>query len=437
MNDVPKPAKIGTFTSLSLVVASMVGTGVFTSLGFQLVSVTQPLSILLLWFLGGIFALCGAMCYAELAGALPRSGGEYHFLGRIYHPALGFMAGIVSLIAGFSAPVALAGLAFGTYLAAVFPNLPPVETAIGLVTIVTAFHLINLSASSAFQVFFTTLKIFLVLGLASAGFFLGHAPALSWSFTASVWKEMTNPSFAVSLMFALYAYSGWNAATYIIGEVHNPQRTIGLALLLGTGLVMLLYLFLNASFLLAAPIPALREQLDVGRVAGGFLFGAFGGHIVAILIAIGLISCVSAMTWIGPRVAMVMGEDLPALRFLSRRTQGGIPLQAVLLQYSVVVLLLATGSFETVLIYTQVALITCSALAIYGVIHLRIKEPTLRRPFLCWCYPFPPLLFLGISGFTIFYSVLHRPLESAAGLLTMILATISYFLIPKKQHDIL
>lgn len=411
----------------------MIGTGVFTSLGFQLQAVSQPFSVVFLWFLGGVFALCGALSYAELGGALPRSGGEYHFLGRIYHPALGFMAGVVSIIAGFSAPVALAGLAFGKYLTAIFPAFPPVVSAFFLITFVTAIHLVNLRTSSVFQVIFSVLKIVLVIALAGIGFAFGTNLPDGWLPSASTVAEVTTPAFAVSLMFALYAYSGWNAATYILGEIDNPGRTLGRALLWGTLIVMILYIALNASFLLAAPADALRGQLDVGRIAGEALFGPLGGKIVAGLVAAGLVSAVSAMTWAGPRVAMAMGEDIHLFRILAAKNSSGIPVRAVLLQYGLVVLLLASGSFESVLQFTQVALVSCSALVVCGVIVLRIREPDLPRPFQCRAYPFTPLLFLAISIFAVGWGIGNQPLPTIAGLGTMVLAVLVYPLVNQSR----
>jgi len=417
-----------------LVVANMIGTGVFTSLGFQLQAVSQPFSILLLWFLGGVFALCGALSYAELGGALPRSGGEYHFLGRVFHPALGFMAGIVSIVAGFSAPVALAGLAFGKYLTAIFPDFPPAWSAFCLITLVTIVHLVNLRTSSVFQVIFSVLKIVLVVGLAVASFSLGQNVVPGWMPSAATLPEISTSAFAVSLMFALYAYSGWNAATYILGEIQNPGKTIGRALLLGTLLVMVLYLALNASFLLAAPAESFRGQLDVGRVAGEALFGPLGGKIVAGLVAAGLVSAISAMMWAGPRVSMVMGEDLRQFHWLAEKNASGIPLRAVLLQYVLILILLSTGSFEMVLQYTQVALVSCSALVVFGVIVLRIREPGLPRPFLCWGYPLTPLLFLAISIFAVGWGIGNQPIPTLAGLGTMAVAVAFYIFVLGNPH---
>lgn len=413
----PAPRSVGLATCAALVVANMVGTGIFTSLGFQVGDIPSRPAIMTLWALGGVLALSGALCYAELSAALPRSGGEYHFLGRIYHPSLGFMAGIVSIVVGFAAPVALSAMAFGSYLQGVFPAVPPLAASVAIVLVVTLFHLRDLRVSSIFQVFFTVLKIGLVVFLIAALF---AAPA-SEPAPAGPWTSylLTAP-FAVSLMFTLYAYSGWNAATYILGEVRTPSRVIPVALAAGTVLVMVLYLGLNAAFLHTAPAGLLSGQLNVAQVAAESAFGTKGGRMVAGVIALGLISAISAMIWAGPRVAMVIGEDYPrAFGWLQARTASGIPAAAVATQSALTLVLLLTSTFEQVLVYTQFALLACSFLAVLGVIVYRFTQPGLARPFRVPLYPLTPLLFLAISAFAMVYTATVKPFEALCGGLTL------------------
>jgi APA family basic amino acid/polyamine antiporter len=402
----------------ALVVANMVGTGIFTSLGFQVGDIPSRPAIMALWTLGGVLALCGALCYAELSAALPRSGGEYHFLGQIYHPSLGFMAGVVSLVVGFAAPVALSAMAFGSYLQGVFPGVSPLAASMAVVVIVTLFHLRDLRLSSIFQIIFTVLKIGLVLFLIVALFAAPGtvpAPAAPWSSYA-----LTAP-FAVSLMFTLYAYSGWNAATYILGEVRSPARIIPAALTAGTLLVMALYLGLNAAFLHVAPTALLAGQLNVAQVAAESVFGPNGGRMVAAVIALGLVSAISAMIWAGPRVAMVIGEDYPrTFGWLQVRTASGIPAAAVAAQSALTLLLLLTSTFEQILVYTQFALLACSFLAVLGVIVYRFTQPDRPRPFRVPLYPLTPLLFLAISAFAMIYTATVKPVEALWGALTLV-----------------
>ena len=412
------PRTVGLVTCTALVVANMVGTGIFTSLGFQVGEIPSRPAIMILWSLGGVLALCGALCYAELSAALPRSGGEYHFLGQIYHPALGFMAGMVSILVGFAAPMALSAMAFGSYLHGLFPGVQPLAASVAVVVLVTLVHLHDLRLSSVFQIFFTGLKIALIIFLVAAFF---TAPA-SIPSAAAPWTDyMLTAPFAVSLMFTLYAYTGWNAATYILGEVRTPGRIVPLALAAGTLAVMALYLGLNAAFLHAAPAGALAGQLNVAQVAAQAVFGQGGGRLVAGIIALGLISAISAMAWAGPRVAMVIGEDYPrAFGWLRWRTAAGIPAAAVLGQSLLALLLLLTSAFEQVLVYTQFSLLTCSFLTVSGVIVYRFTQPDLPRPFRVPFYPLTPLLFLAISAFAIIYTAAAKPTEALFGALTLL-----------------
>lgn len=428
------PRSVGLVTCAALVVANMVGTGIFTSLGFQVGEIPSRPAIMALWAIGGLLALCGALCYAELSAALPRSGGEYHFLGRIYHPSLGFMAGIVSIVIGFAAPVALSAMAFGSYLQGVFPAVSPLVASVAVVVLVTLFHLRDLRMSSVFQIFFTVVKIALVLFLIVALFTAPVTPSVA----ANAWTSylLTAP-FAVSLMFTLYAYSGWNAATYILGEVRTPSRVIPLALAAGTLLVMALYLGLNAAFLHAAPTELLAGKLNVAQVAAETVFGAGGGRMVAAVIALGLISAISAMVWAGPRVAMVIGEDYPrAFGWLQARTSTGIPVAAIAAQGALTLVLLLTSTFEQVLVYTQFALLACSFLAVLGVIVYRVKDPEAPRPFRVPLYPLTPLLFLAISAFAMIYTATVKPLEAFCGALTLVGGLAIYWLVcPRKESS--
>lgn len=425
------PRSVGFATCAALVVANMVGTGVFTSLGFQLAEIPSRPAIMILWALGGVLALSGALCYAELSAAMPRSGGEYHFLGRIYHPAVGFMAGLVSIIVGFGAPVALSAMAFGSYMHGVAPAVPALAASVAVVVVVTLFHLRDLRLSSIFQIMFTALKIGLVLFLSVA---LLGAPAAPQA-SVPPWNSylLTSP-FAVSLMFTLYAYSGWNAATYILGEVRTPSQTIPRALTVGTLVVTALYLLLNYAFLHAAPSARLAGELNVAQVAAENVFGNGGGRLVAAIISLGLVSAISAMIWAGPRVAMVIGEDYPrALGWLGFGNSAGIPVVAVAVQSALTLLLLLTSTFEQVLVYTQFALLACSFLTVLGVVVSRIRHPSLPRPFKVPLYPATPLVFLAISAFAMVYTAASRPAEAVCGALTL-LGGLGIYLLAREQR---
>lgn len=422
----------------AIVVADMVGLGVFTSLGFQVQDLSSPVALMMLWVVGGLVALCGAFCYAELAAMFPRSSGEYNFLTRTYNPAMGFLAGWLSATVGFSAPVALAAMAFAQYAKPLLPSLSPIVSGLAVIWAISAVHLSGTRHGSAFQVASTVLKLVLILAFIVAGFafggtFGGAAPVHAAPAASSVMSQIFSAPFAISLVFVMYSYSGWNAATYIMGEIRDPQRTLPRALFFGTAIVVVLYVALNAVFLYTTPAKELAGQLDVAIIAGRHIFGDMGGRVVGALICIGLVSTISAMTWIGPRVAMTMGEDLYVLRFFARRSRQGVPQAAILFQAVVATLLFSTQSFEAVLDFIQFSLTFCSFLTVLGVVKLRITQPDLPRPYKAWGYPFTPIVFCSVSLLMMGYLIAHRPVQSLAGFLMMLAGLVLYGLANMRQ----
>ncbi|MBE7246312.1 MAG: amino acid permease, partial [Actinomycetospora chiangmaiensis] len=394
--------------------------GVFTSLGFQVTDIQSGFGLLLLWSVGGLVALCGAFSYAELATMFPRSSGEYNYLTRAYGPALGFMAGWLSATVGFATPVALAAMAFGQYVKAFHPGAPPLPLGLALIWIVTAIRLRGGRFGDAFQIGSTLLKLLLIVAFIGAGLATGGGTPISFAPGAFDPAQVFSAGFAVSLVFVMYAYSGWNAATYIAGDLADPHYSLPRALLFGTGFVVVLYVALNAVFLYTTPLAELAGQIDVALISGRHVFGEAGGRIVGAVICVGLIPTIGAMMWIGPSVTATMGEDVPLLRVFARRSRGGAPAAAILLQCGVASLLLLTQSYEAVLEFIQFSLILCSFLAVLGVMKLRVTRPDLPRPYRAWGYPVTPLVFLAVTLFMLVYLVAARPLQSLGGLAVML-----------------
>jgi len=425
------PRTVGFLTACGIVIANIIGTGVFTSLGFQVVDIQSGFALLMLWVVGGIAALCGALCYGELSAALPRSGGEYHFLSEIYHPAVGFMAGFVSATVGFAAPIALAAMAFGKYFQGVFHFGSPALLSFVLVWITAVFHFGNLRLGSAFQNVWTIVKLILIAALIGAGMLVRDQPITFLPQTGDSTAIFSGP-FAVSLVYVMYSYSGWNASSYIIGEIKEPERTVPRSLLAGTLIVMAAYVLLNAVFLATTPLSEMRGQLEVGLIAGKHIFGDNGGRVVGAIICLGLISAISSMTWIGPRVTMSMGEDHWLLRFLGRKNSEGVPANAVIVQLLIVNVLLLTRSFELVVVYIQFALLLCSLLTVAGVIVLRATKPNISRPYRVWFYPVPPTVFSAITIWMMIYLLKSKTTESVAGLVTAMVGFLLYFCAGKR-----
>ena len=417
---------VGFRTTTAIVVANIIGTGVFTSLGFQVADIQSAFALIMLWIVGGIVALCGALCYSELSAALPRSGGEYHFLSAIYHPALGFMAGFVSATVGFAAPIALSAMAFGRYAEGALGFGSAVGFSFVLVWINAFVHLRDLKTGSAFQDLSTIVKILVIAIFIGVGFFVYPKQPITFRPHAGDASAIFSASFAVSLVYVMYAYSGWNAAAYITSEIERPERNVPRALLAGTLVVLVIYTLLNAVFLATTPMQEMKGQVEVALIAGKHIFGIEGGRVAGGVICLGLISAVSSMTWIGPRVMMAMGEDHRVLRSLGRKNAQGVPVAAILAQLFIVNLLLLSGSFEKVVIYIQFSLLLCSLLTVVGVIVLRFSRPDLKRPYRVWAYPIPPLLFAAVTLWMMIYLLRSHLTESLFGVATMFAGLVLY-----------
>ncbi|NAY90930.1 amino acid permease [Muricauda sp. JGD-17] len=417
---------IGWFTATAIVVANMIGVGIFTSLGFQLISTQNSWSILILWSLGALMALCGALSYAELGSHWLRSGGEYHFLSKAFHPILGYLSGWVSLTIGFSAPVALAAMALGAYVGP-YLSISGLSLAFGTVLFISFFHSLSIKKSSILQNITTTLKVVLIAIFIYYG--LVRTPDASAVVWGQSWKEeLLLPAFAVSFVYVSFSYSGWNAAAYIVDEIHDARRTLPKALLLGTAVVSLLYLLLNFVFLRQSPLEALQGQLEIGQITAVSLFGETGGELISFAIALMLLSSISAMVWAGPRVTQVMAEDHLLWRWFSKKTKKAIPVRAIWLQTLMTLVLLLTGTFEQVLIYSGFILQLFAALAVAGVFVVRREKEstTYRGAFKSPIFPIPQLIFLVLSGWILIYLLLAQPLETGLGLLNLLLGFIVY-----------
>jgi len=419
--------------ALAVVIANMIGTGVFTSLGFQLLAISSTTTILFLWLLGGICALCGALCYAELGSRHPASGGEYHFLTELIHPYAGFVSGVVSATVGFAAPIALAALTFGNYLQAAGMPLNPQWSATALIVLLVTIHTRTHTESSAGQYYFTALKIILI------GFFIAMALYQQPSYldqldgSADFFHELFSGEVAIALIYVTYAFSGWNAATYILGEMENPKRDLPRVLFVGCTIVALLYLALNAVFLMSAPVSALRGEVEIGYVVARYLIGEQGALIVSIVLAGILISTVSAMVLAGPRALQRLGGDYRQFAFLGRLNNAGIPTNAIVFLSGIALVFLWTSTFEQILIAAGLLMALNTFVTVLAVFVSRKKAGRggVSGSFTMPLYPLPAVVFLLITGWTVIYSAAQFPLQALA---VITLLMIGYPLFSKWQR---
>lgn len=432
MNQIFRPR-----TATAVIVANMIGMGVFTSLGFQLLDISSPFAILMLWVIGGVAALCGALSYAELGTRLPRSGGEYNFLGEIYHPAAGFVSGWISATIGFAAPIAAVAIAFSKYTSAILPGTIPdwgqKGIALALVLMMAFFHSRSRRLSGGSQTLFTAIKVTLIIAFCLAGLFLTPNPQqISFLPQSGDGSVLLSPAFAVALIYVSYAYTGWNAATYISGELDSPQKSLPGILLTGTLTVAVLYVILHIVFLRAVPMDAMRGEVEIGYIAATGIFGESGGRIAGGMLALLLISSVSAMTLAGPRALQAIGEDFPALKWLGSTNKDAVPRNAVLLQSGVAAFFVATQSFETIIVFAGSLLAFNSLLAVLGLFILRYKHPDGDIPFRVPFYPVVPLIYLAITAFTLAYVVATEP-ETVRGALILIGAGVLFYGVSKRR----
>jgi APA family basic amino acid/polyamine antiporter len=432
------PRKFSLFTATSLVIANMVGTGVFTSLGFQVLGLSSGLSVLLLWVLGGIVALFGALTYSEAGVLFPRCGGEYHFLTRMFHPAMGFLAGWISFIVGFAAPVAAASIALGRYLTTALglperlSGLPGLSTgtwiALAVLLVVTAVHGLDRTVGARFQNVVTAFEVVFIVAVIAAGLLLGRPAGLSFAPGARVLREILTPSFVISMYFVSFAYSGWNAAAYIAGEIDNPRRNLPRALISGTIFVAAIYILLNFVFLYTVPVSEMAGKIEIGAIFAGRIFGPAGGRIMGGIIAFLLLANISAMTLAGPRVSKVLGEDYFLFRKLARHSKKDVPALAVFIQGAISVIYILTSTFEQVIVFVGFTLNLFTFMTVLGVMVMRRKRPDLPRPYRTLGYPVVPALFLAVQLWIIVYGLLYRPKESLAGLGITALGLLVYVL---------
>ena len=406
----------------------MIGTGVFTSLGFQLLDIQSVFPLIMLWVIGGIVALCGALTYSELGAALPRSGGEYHLLSRIIHPSVGFGAGIVSATVGFTAPAVLAAMALGSYLSAVFPGLNQTIVASLVLAGFHGLHMKSVKWGTFFQDSATAVKIGLILVFIAFGFFSDVSQSISILPKPGDGALMLSSGFAVSLVWVSYAYTGWNSAVYITGEIQDPKINISRSMVIATGFVMVLYILLNYIFLYTAPMTAMAGRVDVGYISGVQIFGEIGAKVIGLGISILLLSTVSSYVYIGPRIMQIMGEDHSFLKFLKNRNTDDIPLNAFCVQLGLSFLFILTSSFEQVLMYAGISLIITTTLTVISLFVLRRKEPNLDRPYRVWGYPITPLVFLIVNVWILAYSIRETTFESFIGIGIITLSIGLYYL---------
>ncbi|MFL5727904.1 MAG: APC family permease [Cytophagaceae bacterium] len=432
MGEGKEKTKIGLVTAICIIVANMIGVGVYTSIHYQAMGIQSSFAILALWIVGGLIALSGALTYGELAVHMPRSGGEYNYLSRIYHPAIGFLSGWVSSTVGFSAPLAAMAMAFGFYFGHIV-GIEPQVLAFGLVALLTLINISSFRLGSSFHTVFTIMNVLLILLISIAGYVWGDHSHYSFTMGKNDFDAIFQDNFAVSLVFVSFAYSGWNSATYVAGEIKDPARLLPKALFIGTLIVLLLYVLLNFIFLYTVPIPELAKNEHVAFVSAVNIFGHDGAKIISIVISIGLIASVNSIMIAGPRVTQVIGQDFPFFSTFARENKSGTPVYATVLQSLIAVILIATSSFQGIITYIGFTLSLFTTLTVTGVFVYRSKHPLEPGTYRTWGYPITPLVLIGLELWMMYYLCKNNTEESLYGFATILSGLIVYYLISNKN----
>jgi APA family basic amino acid/polyamine antiporter len=433
------PRQLGLGTATSVVVANMIGTGIFTTTGLLLPHVEAGWMVLLAWVLGGWIALAGSLCYAELATMMPHAGGEYVYLREIYSPLAGFLTGWTSFFVGFSAPIAATAVAISFYLAAagVLPARWLVEksVAVAIVLVFTGVHYLGLRFGARVQNTLTGLKLLLLVGLVGVGFASGRGSWGHFAAGSDFWTQGNWGGFGVTMLLVMFAYSGWNAAAYLAEEVREPARTLPRSLALGTLAVMIIYLLVNLLFFYAAPGTSFFGVEAVGEVAVRHLFGAQTGRSFALLVALALLSSLSAYTLLGPRVYFAMARDGLFFLFAARLHPRFQTLSySILAQGAAAAVMVLSGTFEDLLTYIGFALGIFPWMAVAGMLWLRFTQPARPRPFRVPGGPLLPVFYLGAMAWILVVAFQGRPGPSLAAIATVLAGIPVYWLTVKHRN---
>ena len=426
--------KIGWFTAFCVLVSNIIGGGIFTTTGFMARDLGDPLLILLLWFIGALFALGGAMVYGELGAALPHAGGDYVYLREAYGPLVAFLSGWTSFTIGFGGAVAASAISFSSYALRVVPiedeqGWLAKGLSLSLLWIVTFIHCRGVEAGGRVQLLLTTTKV-----VAIGGLILGGLSAVSsygeHLLARPTVQQPTLGAFAIALVIVTYCYLGWNVAGYIANDIVDPQRILPRIMIWGTAFVAMIYLLLNVVYLSALSIADLAREpiVPVAEKAAAALWGSQSGRLVAAILCLSIAGAVSAMTWAGPRVYWAMARDgmiSPWLARLHPRT--AVPVRAIVFQSLWASLLILSGTFEQLLVYSGLVLSLFMALTLSTIFRLRPTAVVDSCQYRAPLYPFLPAVLVIGAVTLVIYSFVQRPVESLYGAATVLSGVPLYY----------
>jgi basic amino acid/polyamine antiporter, APA family len=439
--------QLGVVSATALVVSNMIGTGIFTTSGYLAGDLGDPSLFLLVWVVGAVAALSGSFCFSELGVNFPASGGEYVYLTRAYGPVWGFITGWVSFFAGFSAPIALAALAFANYLGFFFPALKqensPVLFGSGdwrfrlggeqiaaslLILLFTVVNIFGIKRVARIQNLLTGIKVVVCVAFVVLGFLIGRGDWGHFSMEAVRTSNTPLPAqFAISLIWIYLSYSGWNAATYVAEELRQPARTLPIALTFGTALVAALYLGLNMVFLYGSPLEEMKGVVAIGSLTASKLFGSEIAGIFSALMALSIISSVSAMVTIGPRVYYAMAKNGAFFATAARVSERYRTPVAAIVAQGICAVIMTLTPFPQLFMYIGMTLSFTAALAVASLFVFRSRHPDWQRlKVVSFAWPLVPAIFILMSTWMTIYGIILKPRISAIAIATIVIGAVVY-----------
>jgi APA family basic amino acid/polyamine antiporter len=440
--------QIGLFSAVMVIAGDMIGIGIFVTTGAIAETLPSPGGILLVWVLGGLLALTGALSCAELSASLPYVGGDYIYIREAYGKLMGFLSGWSSFLVTFSGAIAFLAVGFNGFMSFFFPVLGsnevlfsfaipvfPINVTVGalfsivVVLLISWLHCVGVRQGTMTQNVLTILKIGALLGIIVLGVLFGKGNTEHFK-PLFDWQKITNFSvFAAAFIPAIFAYSGWNAVIYIAGEVKDPEKNLPRALLWANLIVISLYLAVNVIYIYGVPVTEMKGALRVSEVATTALFGYQTSAWITAIITVSILGALNVVTMIGPRIYYAMAQDGVFFKRLTRvHPTFGTPTNAIILQAIWACFLILTGTFGTLFTYVSVIITLFSALTVGSVIVLRWKRPDLNRPYKLWGYPIVPILFIIAHLWIVWGSVIEKPRDSLMGVFIVALGIPAYLL---------
>lgn len=440
--------QIGLFSAVMLIAGDMIGTGIFISTGAIAETLPTPGGVLLVWLFGGLLALAGALTCAELSASMPYAGGDYNYIREAYGRLMGFLSGWSSFLVTFSGAIAFLAVILSGFMAFFFPvlgsedvlfSIPlpwvPIRATVGtlfsiaVVLILSGLHCLGVRQGTFTQNALTIMKIGALLAIIVLGLLFGAGDSRHFE-PLFDWEKIGNSSlFGAAFIPVIFAYSGWNAVTYIAGEVKDPEENLPRALFYGVSLVIVLYMAINAVYIYAVPVTEMKGALRMSEVATTALFGYKTSALITAIITISILGALNVVTMIGPRIYYAMARDGVFFQRLTYvHPEFNTPTKAIMLQALWSCLLILTNTWGTLFTYVSVVITLFSAFTIGSVIVLRWKRPDLKRPYKVWGYPVVPLLFVLVHLWIVWGSVTQKPKESLIGLFIVCLGIPAYLL---------